>query len=67
MSQFSAYDTGAIMSGVVAANANEPMHMRGIFRNGTTAGTFALRFRSENAGTTITVKAGSTLRYRLLN
>ena len=61
-----AYDEGYIAAGSDGLN-NLPAELEGIFRNGANAGTFQLRFRSENDGDAVIVKAGSILRWRLLN
>ncbi len=60
-----AYDTGTPSTGVDAANANLLCKIDGLVRNGTTAGTLAVRFACEVATSPgVTVKAGSVLRYR---
>lgn len=58
-----AYDTGTPSVSVDTINANLLCEVRGILRNGASAGTFALRFAAEAAGT-VTIKAGSVLRYK---
>jgi len=64
----SAYDTANPVSAAsIAANANLVQQFYGVFVNGSNAGTFALRMSKENVAGTHTVKAGSWLKYRLLN
>ena len=62
-----AYDTGTPSVSIDTANANMLCKVNGIVRNGTTAGTFVLRFASEVAASAVTIKAGSILRYRKVN
>ena len=60
-----AYDTGTPSVSIDTANANMLAMLHGIVRNGTTAGTLAVRFACEAATSPgVTVKAGSVLRYR---
>lgn len=54
-----AYDTGAAVSSVPAANTNYIAAIKGIIVNGANAGTLALRFVRSGAANTITAKAGS--------
>src|SRR3990167_7697447 len=64
----SAYDkANPVSTATIAQAANLLQEFRGVFVNGTNAGTFALRMSKENVAGTHTVKAGSWLRYRLLN
>jgi hypothetical protein len=64
----SAYNTSNPVSvGEIAANANLVQRFVGVFVNGVNAGTFALRLSKENVTGTATIKAGSWLKYRLLN
>lgn len=64
----SAYDTANPASTAeIAANANLVHRFSGIFYNGLNAGNFKFRMDKENVAGTATVKAGSFVRYRLLN
>jgi len=61
-----AYDTGTPSVSVDTINANLLAHVVGIFRNGATQGTFAIRFAAETTGI-VKVMTGSVLRYRQTN
>jgi hypothetical protein len=61
------YDNAMTTPDVFAANTNFPASMRGILRNGVTAGTLILRFASEVASSVVTIKAGSFIRWQQLN
>lgn len=64
----SAYDTAnPAATSEIAQAANLAHLFRGVFVNGTNAGTLAFRMDKENVAGTATVKAGSWVRYRLLN
>ena len=52
-------DTEHVVSSVDQANTSRVARLQGSWRNGPTAGSVALRFGSEVAGTNITVKQGS--------
>ncbi|MFH1683972.1 MAG: hypothetical protein ABIA67_03730 [Candidatus Margulisiibacteriota bacterium] len=60
--EFQNYNSGTAATASLAGN--NYAGMTGILRNGSTAGTFILRFASEIAGSTVTIKAGSVLRYK---
>jgi len=61
---FTSYNqTGQNTSSLLATTGNF-VKLDCLFRNGSTAGTFTLRFASEIASSGVTVKAGSVLRYR---
>jgi hypothetical protein len=60
-----AYNSGNDTATVDTANADLPARMQILLRNGTTSGTVIVRVRREVAGSaTVTVRAGSVLRYR---
>jgi len=59
---FNTYDLGTAASG--SLSGNNYAIMNGILVNGSNTGTFVLRFASEVAGSNVTIKAGSILRYR---
>ena len=62
---FVVYDSGTPTS-ASTVNTDSYALVRGVFRNGANAGTFALRFASET-GTAVTVRTGSTGRiYRTI-
>lgn len=64
----SAYDTANPASTAEVAQATNLVHqLYGIFVNGVNAGTFAMRLSKENVAGTATIKAGSWLKYRILN
>lgn len=64
----SAYDTANPNStSEIANNANLLHSFSGIFFNGLNTGTFTFRLDKENVAGTGTIKAGSFMRYRLLN
>lgn len=50
-----------------AANANLLCTMRGVIRCGALGGTLALRASKENVAGTLTIQAGSFVKYRLMN
>ena len=57
-----AENTGNVLgTGVTAINSNHTARISGIIRNGGTAGTFIVQFRSEVSGSAVTLKAGSEL------
>lgn len=58
-----AYDTGTPSVSVDTINANLLCKIDGLVRNGNTQGPITIRFAAETTGT-VTVKAGSVLRYR---
>ena len=60
-----AYPTTATAESV--AGANLVLKISGVFVNGNNAGTFALRLNKENVAGTGTIKAGSFLKYRVMN
>lgn len=62
-----AYNSGAASASVDTANVDCIATLNGILRNGANAGTFVLRFASEVAGSAVTIKVGSVLRYRKTN
>jgi hypothetical protein len=63
---FNAYNnSGGTLTAAIAGN--NFISMSFIIRNGANAGTIILRFATEVAGSAVTVKVGSILRYRLLN
>ena len=55
-----------VTTAVQFINSNVLASMNGLIRNGTTAGSATLIFRSEVGGSLVTIKAGSFLRYRKL-
>lgn len=57
-----AYDQGAATTGVPVAGTNYVAKIRGVIRNGPTAGNLVVRAASEVAGSAVTVRAGSVLR-----
>ena len=59
-----AYNAEALGTGVDAANAVRLATIVGVLRNGATAGTVIARFRSEVALSAVTVKAGSTVKWK---
>lgn len=59
-----AYNEFAIMPDVGTANTTYFALMNGTLVNGANAGTLQVRFASENAGTTVRIVAGSSLRLR---
>lgn len=60
-----AYDVGTPSVSIDTANANMLAVLHGVVRNGVNAGTLAVRFACEAATSPgVTVKIGSTLRYR---
>lgn len=59
-----AYDSMIPSVSVDTANANLLCKLDALVRNGTTAGTFVLRFKCEVSGTAVTIKAGSVMRYK---
>ena len=61
-----AYNTGTPSASVDVINSNLLCKIDAIVRNGTTAGTLAIRFAAETTGT-VKVMTGSTLRYRQVN
>jgi len=61
-----AYDTGTPSISVDTINSNLLCKIDGIVRNGTTAGTFILRFAAETTGI-VKIMTGSVLRYRQVN
>jgi len=64
----SAYDTAIPLSTSEINQATNLVHtLRGVFFNGSTAGTFTPRLSKENVAGTATIKAGSFGFYRLLN
>jgi hypothetical protein len=58
-----AYDSGTASASVDTINSNLLARVVGIIRNGSTAGTFAIRFAAETTGI-VKVMTGSVLRYR---
>jgi hypothetical protein len=56
---FNAYNGGTATTGVQTASSNTYGTFRAYFRNGTTAGTLQLRFKSEVAASNAIVKANS--------
>jgi hypothetical protein len=65
MGQARAYNSGAASSGVDVINADNLAILQGILRNGANSGTVILRFASEVAGSTVTVRAGSMARWQI--
>ena len=61
-----AYNTGTPSASVDTINANLLCKVDAIVRNGTTAGTLAIRFAAETTGT-VKIMTGSVLRYRQVN
>ncbi len=62
VSNFNAYDAGtANASALTGVNI---ALIKAVLANAATSGTFILRFASEVAGNAVTIKAGSTLRFR---
>lgn len=57
------YDIGAVATTTDVADSDVLAYVEGYLRNGSNAGTLALRFRTDVAAT-ITVKAGSVLTYQ---
>jgi hypothetical protein len=54
--------TGEVLgTGVTAINSNHTARISGIIKTGATAGTLAIRFRTEVASSAITLQAGSEL------
>jgi|SRR6185436_13668146 len=63
-----AYDTPLPLSlGEAVANTDELFIARGVFVNGTNAGTFAWRMDKENVAGTFSIMPGSYIKYKLLN
>lgn len=62
-----AYDSGPFSPSVDVANSDMYAVLTCFLRNGPNSGDLRLRFASENAGQTVTVRAGSFLRAHLLN
>lgn len=61
-SQFvSAYNTGPATTAIDAANTPRIAILTGVIRNGPTAGSLVVRFRSAVSGSAVTVKQGSTV------
>jgi hypothetical protein len=58
-----AYDSGTASASVDTINSNLLAHIVGIIRNGSSSGTFAIRFAAETTGI-VKVMTGSVLRYR---
>lgn len=56
------YNQGTATTGVPVAGVNYVAKVRGVVRNGPTAGNLAVRVASEVAGSAVTVRAGSVLR-----
>jgi hypothetical protein len=57
-----ATNTGSVLgTGVTAINSNHTAMIRGIIRNGATAGNFQVQFRSEIASSAVTLQIGSEL------
>lgn len=59
-SLFRAYDGGVASTGVDTINVDTPGTLDVVLRNGANAGTLQVRFNSEVATSTVTVKAGSS-------
>lgn len=59
-----AYNTEALGTGVDVASVPRLVQIRGVLRNGATAGTVIARFRSEVAASAVTVKAGAMVRWQ---
>lgn len=57
----SAYNTGPLTTAIDAANTPRIAEIKGILRNGPTAGNLTVRFRTEIALSTVTIKAGSSV------
>jgi hypothetical protein len=62
--QLVAWQGDAATGSIGVANQNFVARITGILRNGANAGTLQLQFASEVAGSAVTVKAGSIVRYR---
>jgi len=63
-----AYDTPTDVGvGAVGADLVNCTSLKGILRNGANAGTLTVRFKSEVAGSAITICIGSILRWQQLN
>lgn len=56
------YDQGVATTGVAVTGTNYVAKIRGVIRNGPTAGNLVVRVASEVAGSAVTVRAGSVLR-----
>lgn len=61
------YDAGTQTASIDTANDSTYARIRGIFRNGSNAGTLILRFRCEGPSQTVSVRTGSCGRITLLN
>lgn len=61
-----AYDSGTATASVDTINVNLLAKISGIIRNGSNAGTLAIRFAAETTGT-VKVMTGSILRWRKTN
>jgi hypothetical protein len=59
-----AYGVEALGTGIDAVNAPRVAKIKGLVRNGTTAGTLTARFRSEVLLSAVTVKAGALVRWQ---
>lgn len=59
-----AYNTEALGTAVDAINAPRLATIRGVLRNGSTAGTLTARFRSEVAASAVVVRAGAMVRWQ---
>jgi hypothetical protein len=57
-------NTGIVVgTGVTAINSNHTAYVTGIIRCGATAGNFSLQFASEVTSSSVTIRAGSTMKY----
>lgn len=61
-----AYNTEALGTAVDVVNVARLARILGVLRNGATAGSVIARFRSEVAGSAVTVKAGAVVRWKAI-
>lgn len=61
-----AYDSTIISFNAPSANLDLYATLKGVFRNGSTPGTFAARWRGNSGSNTKTIRPGSNLRFRKL-